>query len=468
MLFLSLQRESKKSFAKQIYGQIKDMILNCNLAPGDKLPSTRELAQQLNIARNTVITAYEMLISEGYVDSVPGVGIYIAQGKKTVKPPEIVHDFRITAFSSSRIGEDIIHFHSGIPSLEYFPRNKWAKTASAVLKEAPISAFGYGFPQGQAEFRNTLAVYLKKTRDITCTPEQIMVTSGTEQSISIVAQTLLDEESVIWIEDPQTDNTIKMFSYYTMNMIPLPMDNHGIKTDMLPVDITPDLIFTTPSHQYPTGCTLSMERRRELIQYAQQTDSVILEDDCDSEFWYNNFPEPSLHELDSDHVIYVGTFAKLLFPSLRLGYMVLPEDIYEQCMDYKRRADHHSNVLNQLTLMRFIESGELEHHALRMRKIYLRRRDALIEKLHTCFGDRVSYTGANAGTHIVARFEGVNFTPELIGKIQDAGVSVIPVERHALIKGTYADSIILGYGHLNEEDMSEGIARLKKALADVS
>ena len=467
MLFLHLQRESKKSYAKQIYGQIKEMILNGDLKPGDKLPSTRELAQQLNIARNTVITAYEMLNSEDYVDSIPKLGIYIGHGKKVFRLPEIVHDHSITAFTASRIGNDIIHFHSGIPALEYFPRNKWAKTAAAVFREAPISAFGYGFPQGQPEFRNTLAAHLKKTRGIACTPEQIIITSGTEQSILIAAQALLDEDSTLWIEDIQTDSTVKMFNCYTKNMIPLPMDQNGIITNSLPMEKIPDIIFTTPSHQYPMGCTLSLSRRKELIQYVQKTDSVIIEDDCDSEFHYNTYLEPSLYELDSEHVIYVGTFAKLLFPSLRLGYMVLPEHVCEQCMGWKRRADHHSNVLNQLTLMRFIESGDLEHHALRMQKIYLRKRDSLLDGLKEHFGDKVTYAGEGAGTHIVAKFKGVDFTPELIAKIQAAGVSVIPIERHAIVKGSHTDEIILGYGHLNEEDMSEGLSRLEKALADV-
>ena len=466
-MYLYLHREPRKSYTQQIYEQIKDMILRNDLKLGDKLPSTRDLAQQLRIARNTVVTAYDMLMSEGFIDSIPKSGNYVSHGVNIVKLPKPIQEYSITAFSASRIGKNIIHFHSGIPALEDFPRNKWAKLSSNVLKEEPASAFGYGYPQGLPEFRKALSAYLKKTRGVKCEPEQLLITNGNEQNIIIATRALLDEESVIWTEEIPNINLLKVFLYYTNNISFLPMDNQGIRTDILPVDNIPDLIYITPSHQYPMGYTLPLQRRRELIQYAQKTDSMIVEDACDSEFCHSGPLETSLHELDSEHVIYTGTFAKLLFPSLRLGYMVLPENIYKQCIDCKRDIDHHSNVLNQLTLMRFIESGDLERHALHMQKLYRQRRDNIIKGLREHFGDKVTYWGENAGTHIIAKFQGVNFTPELIDRIQAAGVSVIPIERHTIIKGLHTDEIILGYSHLNKEDMAEGLSRLARALSDV-
>ena len=201
-----------------------------------------------------------------------------------------------------------------------------------------------------------------------------------------------------------------------------------------------------------------------MIRYAKKSGCYIVEDDYDSEFRYRGLPVSSLQELDNERVIYVGTFSKILFPSLRLGYVVLPFPLVEQFREWKRLGDHHSNSLNQLTLMRFIESGELERHIARMKKIYLKRRDTLIVGLNEHFSDKVKVMGETAGMHVVAEFLGVFFTAELVEKIEKAGVNVIPVEEHAMIKGNHHNQIILGYAHLDQAEIEEGLFRLKKVL----
>lgn len=201
-----------------------------------------------------------------------------------------------------------------------------------------------------------------------------------------------------------------------------------------------------------------------MIRFAQKLGCYIIEDDYDSEFCYRGIPFSSLRELDNERVIYIGTFSKTLFPSLRLGYIVLPFPLMEQCREWKRLGDHHSNSINQLTLMRFIESGELERHIARMKKVYHKRRDILIEGLQKYFPGQFKVMGEMAGMHVVAEFLGMVFTQGVVQELDKAGVNVIPVEEHAMIKGNHQNQIILGYAHLDRADIEEGLARLKRVL----
>jgi GntR family transcriptional regulator/MocR family aminotransferase len=301
-------------------------------------------------------------------------------------------------------------------------------------------------------------------RGINCRPEQIIVTTGTKQGLTLIAKCLLDPQKEAWIEDPTNENVRKIFSYHTSRITPIAVDQKGIRTDMFPSERSPALIFVTPSHQFPIGGILPIQRRVELIRYAEQNNCYIIEDDYDSEFRYRGLPLHSMHELDSERVIYVGTFSKTLFPSLRLGYMVLPLALVEPCTEYKRLGDHHTNSINQLAVMHFINSGELERHIIRMNKLYARRRDQMIDTLKAFFQDEVSILGEAAGLHIVVQFKNTVFTPELIGKLEEAGVSVIPVEEHAMIKGNHTNQIIIGFTHLNQEEMTKGVSRLRQVL----
>jgi len=464
MMYLNLEKENGHSYIKQIYEQIRNMILNGELKEGERLSSTRELAQILKISRNTVMISYEMLISEGLAYSKPGSGIFVSQGAEFIKAPEIFQDYSLTAFSTHELTRNSVGFHSGTPALELFPRKKWINTASQAFNEAPVSALGYDYPNGRPELRNTLAAFLKRKRGLNCHPDQIIVTTGAKQGLTIIAKRLLDPQKEVWIEDPTNENVRKIFSYHTSRIIPIAVDRKGIRPDLFPADGNPALIFVTPSHQFPLGGILPIQRRLDLVRYAARKNCYIIEDDYDSEFRYKGLPNHSLQELDSERVIYVGTFSKILFPSLRLGYIVLPHPLVAECTELKRLGDHHSNSLNQLALMRFIDSGELERHIMRMSKVYAKRRDRLIETLDRYFPNEISILGEAAGLHIVAEFAGTVFSPELILKLEEAGVSVIPIERHAIIKGRHLNQIILGYGHLDQKDMEKGLSRLRQML----
>ncbi len=464
MLHIFLDKTKKRSFTRQIYTAIREKILSGELEAGKSLPSSRDLSRELCVARNTVLTAYDMLVSEGTVYSVAGSGFYVSSGVKCEPRSISVDDQQTASLSDFVITEKTINFDSGLPALDLFPRSKWNRTVSRAFMNAPVSALGYDDPQGRPEFRSVLCAYLKKTRGISCKPEQIIVTAGTKQGLSLAAKCLLDSRSEVWIENPSNANVKQIFSYHTEKITPFEVDAQGLQPKLFPVLGKPTLIFTTPSHQFPMGGILPMQRRVELTRFARKSGAYLLEDDYDSEFTYDAPPSNSLFELDGEHVIYLGTFSKVLFPSVRLGYLVAPLCLVPQIRELKRMADHHTNSTYQLALMQFIENGDLERHIRRMKKEYKNRRDCLLELLHTRFGEHVRIHGAAAGMHVVAEFEGAAFTGERIRRLLQSGVYVAPVENHSLTKGNHAHQIILGYAGLTTDAMARGLDLLKAEL----
>lgn len=465
MLFVDLAEKYKRSYTQQIYKQIRKKILNGELKADEQLPSTRSLSNELGVSRNTVSTAYDMLVSEGYARGVSGSGMYVNNGAQAPAMPEKIADYHIASLSTDEVSADIMSFDSGMPDLNLFPRHKWNKAAAQAFKQAPVSALGYDYPQGRPELRRVLADYLKKTRGIYCHPEQIIITSGTKQGLSLVAKCLLNQNNEVWLEDPTNQNVRQIFAYHTNHIVPIAVDAQGIQPDLFPPDKKPDLIFVTPSHQFPMGGVLPIQRRVQLTNFAKTAGCYILEDDYDNEFRYAGAPANALYELSDERVIYAGTFSKILFPSLRLGYLVLPYPLIEQCREYKRLGDHHSNSINQLALLRFIESGELERHIMRTKKIYGKRREILLSLLDQYFPGQVKVHGAPVGMHIVAEFDQITFSPELIERLKAAKVAIVPVENHTLVKGKHLSQIILGYAHLSPERMEQGLMRLKAVLA---
>lgn len=464
MLFIEFDKEPKRSYTTQIYRQVREKILNGELKSGERLPATRALSSELSVSRNTILSAYDMLMSEGYVQGVLGSGVYVNHGAQAFNQPEKMVDYQVASLEADELSQNMINFDSGIPALDLFPRGKWNRFITQAFNEAPLSALGYDYPQGRPELRRVLAAYLKKVRGVDCHPEQIIITAGTKQGLSLIAKCLLNQESEVWLEDPTNHNVKEIFSYHTNHITPIAVDAEGIQTNQLPANKVPSFLFVTPSHQFPMGGILSIQRRLELTQFARDTGCYIVEDDYDSEFRYNGEPLNSLYELNRQQVIYVGTFSKILFPSLRLGYLVLPYPLIEQCREWKRLGDHHSNSINQLALMRFIESGELERHIMRTKKIYGKRRDFLLSLLEKYFPGLVKVYGTPAGMHIVAEFDGITFSPELVERIKDTGTNIVPVENHALIKGKHTSQIILGYAHLNQTEMEQGIINIKSVL----
>lgn len=472
MLWLSIDRDSQVPLIRQIYLELRRQILKGRLAAGQKLPATRAFAAQLQVSRNVVLEAYDQLIAEGYLEGRSGSGTYVAQGAawQVVNANQSVDQVTSSDIRNvpQSISTDIIDFRSGIPALDHFPRQLWGRLSKQVCAAAMAESYGYGTPEGQIELRSVLANYLQRTRGVICQPEQIVITSGAAQAFGLVAKLLVAPGESILLEDPVPAEIRHIFSGQQAVLQAVPVDNQGIQTHLLSQAPVPRFILVTPSHQFPLGSVLTIQRRIELLEFAKTRGCLIVEDDYDSEFRYEGTPVSSLQGLDPERVIYIGTFSKILAPALRLGYLVLPAAYVAACRELKRLSDLHTSSLEQLTLAAFIEAGHLERHILQMRKLYRRRRNGLQQSLTALFSDRVQFHGNSTGLHLVAEFLDVEFTPEVLQRIAQQQVKVYPVAAYATDKAPYRQQIVLGYGNLSLNEIEIGIQRLYTALTDGS
>ncbi|GIN92696.1 MocR-like pyridoxine biosynthesis transcription factor PdxR [Siminovitchia terrae] len=463
MIWVPIDRKRDIPFIRQVYTQIRTQILQGNLLAGERLPSTRQLANELDVSRNVVLEAYEQLIAEGYIEARRGSGTFIAEGAYL----EQLHNTRSDPFYEREQPvdeEDVIDFRSGLPDLQFFPRKTWAKLSYDVCMNSSHTVLSYGYPEGRPELRQALARYLVKSRGVQCQHHQLVITSGATQALTLVAKLLLKKGDQILMEDPVTKDIQTIFSTPGSIIHPIPVDEHGMRTELITPDLHPKCIFVTPSHQYPLGSTLPIQRRIQLIQYARATGCYIVEDDYDSEFRYDGAPINSLQGLDANHVIYVGSFSKILSPALRLGYLILPSRLIKECRMLKWFTDLHTPSLEQITLGRFMEEGYLERHIHRMKKIYKKRRDHLVEVMEKHVSQQMKILGHSTGLHLVAECQQTVFTEHFVKKMHDNGIRVYPVEDHTIEKGKHQNRMILGYGHLCEEKIEEGVRRLAECL----
>ncbi|MED0716175.1 MocR-like pyridoxine biosynthesis transcription factor PdxR [Aeribacillus composti] len=465
MLWLSIDRTLDVPLIRQVYEQIRTKILNGELAAGECLPPTRELASNLGVSRNVILEAYEQLLAEGYIETRPGSGTFVAEGAYLHQQEKTDSQSFLERQQIKEEINDIIDFRSGIPALNMFPRQKWGQMAKQVCAETAHSILGYDNPEGRIELRYVLSQYLKRTRGVECHPDQLVITSGATQAFSLLAKLLLSPGDEVIVEDPITKEIQTIFSLSGAVICPVPVDEQGMKMDLLPSDRKPSFIFVTPSHQFPLGGTLPIQRRIQLIQFARKVDCYIVEDDYDSEFRHQGAPIHSLQGLDPNRVIYIGTFSKILSPALRLGYLILPPALIKRCQDLKWFTDLHTPSLEQLTLARFIDERHLERHIRKMKKIYKARRDHVKKCLIEQFGDTVKIFGDSTGLHLVAEFQNIVFLDQVVNEIMKKHkVKIYPVEVHAIQKGIHQNKIILGYGNLTKEEIAEGIFRLRQAL----
>ncbi|HAN21041.1 MAG: GntR family transcriptional regulator [Clostridiales bacterium GWF2_36_10] len=469
MFYITLDRDKPISIAIQIYSFIREGILNETLQQGEKLPSTRELAKYLNVARNGVIESYEQLIAEGYVYTKNGSGTYVSDGIRFERTA-VNHYVKEQRAIKSQTNEDIISFRTGIPDLASIPIKKWGK----IYKEITLSVLplhmDYQSSNGQYELRYQLSNYLRRVRGVNTKPENILITNGAAQAFSLLCQ-LVSSDGYALVENPLSYGILHTLESNKVRIQAIPIDEFGMMTSELP-GVSPQLIFTTPSHQFPIGAILPIKRRIEMIQYARKHNTYIVEDDYDSEFRFDGNPIQSMQSLDPTRVIYVGTFSKTFIPSLRMGYMVLPDDLCAQMEEAKYSADLHSPILEQLSMAKFIENGFFDLHIRKMRKIYLKRRNHLIKCLKESFKDAVTISGAEVGMHLIATFKDIHFDKSLMQKLEDHDLQVIPTSKHYLfdennmgIKYTYNNSLIFGYGNTNLVSIEVGIKRLHSVLS---
>jgi Transcriptional regulators containing a DNA-binding HTH domain and an aminotransferase domain (MocR family) and their eukaryotic orthologs len=474
-MWLTLDAQSPFSLSRQICRQIKTLILRGDLTAGDRLPSTRLLCKELGVARSTVLESYEQLLAEGYLESRGGSGTRVAHG---IRPQAHVAPQTSAAADVSpqqQVGRHcdppgLINFQSGIPALEHFPAAEWGRLYRQVCDAVPASALRYCSPAGVDELREAIAGWLLRMRGLRAHPEQIMITTGATQGLRLVARLLGRPEALAIVEDPVHRGLVEVIARAGYAVEGVAADAHGMDTARLrdlPGRIADRcaFVYVTPSHQYPTGGILSAPRRLALLDFARASDCMVVEDDYDGEFRFEGTPVSALHELAPDRVIYIGSFSKILAPALRLGFAVVPERLAQAWIEEKQYTDVHTDALSQRTLAAFITSGGLERHIWKMSKLYKRRRLLLLQCLQHHFGRRFTASGQAAGLHMIAEFNGIQFSDQVLAAMRRQGVLAAPVEQHSLRRdGAHAHQLILGYAHLSEQAINRGVAALHAAL----
>jgi len=469
---------------RQVYEELRQAILAGRLTPGEKLPSTRSLAQLLEVSRATITQSYELLLSEGYLETIMGSGTYVCrqlpddllratplQSKSQAANSSVslsAYGQRLSdkAFLRLPIPELEISFTYGRPAFDHFPIDLWRKLLSRHCRSQPEVLDYTEYSQGYQPLREAIAAYLSRSRAVNCHAEQIIIVGGSQQGLDLITRLLIDQGDWLAVEEPGYLGARRAFLAQGASLYPVSVDESGLVLGELSKNITPliKLVYVTPSHQFPTGAVLSLPRRLELLAWAQKTGAMIIEDDYDSEYRYGERPIPALQGLDQGgSVIYVGTFSKVLFPALRLGYLVLPQDLVYVFARAKWLADRQCSLLEQYALTDFITEGHLERHIRRMRSLYDQRRQTLVQSLFSHFGDRVKILGENAGMHLMVKID-TNFSDdEIVQRAAVAGVG-IGAAYPQYLKDSPGSEFILGYAELNQQQIEEGVKRLSQIL----
>ena len=460
-LHIELKRGIKVSLARQVYEKIRDDILLAVLLPGTRLPATRGLAAELGVSRNVILDAYDQLHAEGYIESRAGSYTrvcddthytrYKLQPDKGIKPDTPVRKADIS-------------FQTGVPDLSCFPRVRWGTCLKRAVAEAALDDLAYYRPEGHEGFRQVLADYLYRARGIQVPADNIVVTSGATQALFLAARVLHVPGCEAVIEDPCGYGVMEILRTAGYGFNPVANTLGGPDVSRIKLNRRTRMVYVTPSHQFPMGHIMPAAVRIALLNRLCNRDIYIVEDDYDSEFRYDGSPIHPLKALDLQKVIYIGSFSKVLSPALRIGYAVVPDALLPAFKRLKRFSDAQSPVIEQVALQQFIRDGGYERHIFRMKKIYRKKRDALVEAISTTFGNDVVIQGENAGLHLVACFRDMSFDMDEKGHVWRNRVRVPSVEKHAVARGRHRDKLVFGYGDLSEAQIRQGIRQFKGAV----
>jgi GntR family transcriptional regulator/MocR family aminotransferase len=479
---ITLDYRTKTPMYRQLYDWFRKAIIDGQMRPGQRVPSTRSLATELKISRLPVLNAYEQLLAEGYFETFVGAGTCVARSipDETLAPSvkarkghqEIVETRGPRRMS--RRGAALTHmpaptwldnlgaFRVSLPALDHFPIGVWSKLVARHSRRPPRGFMAYGDAMGYLPFREAIAEYLGAVRGVRCESSQILVTTGSQQALQISAQVLLDPKDRVCMEDPGYPGARQAFMTAGTHLIPVPVDDEGINVaELIRRGRHARAVYVTPSHQYPMGMTMSAPRRMLLLNWAVRSGAWIIEDDYDSEYRFGSRPIASLQGMDTDgRVIYVGTFSKVLFPALRLGYVVVPKDLVPPFSAARDAADIFSSTLYQAVLTDFIREGHFARHIRRMRMLYMDRRRALVNAIQIQMGDMTEVIGAEAGMHLVVLLPRGTNDVVVSKKAAQRALSAMPLSvchSNAPTRG----GLILGYGGANAHQIHDGIRKLR-------
>jgi GntR family transcriptional regulator / MocR family aminotransferase len=467
-----VDRLSSVPLNRQIYEFWRSGILSGRFARGERVPSTRDVASALDLARGTVTQAYEQLLSEGYLQTTRGSGTFVCR-----QLPDVLLEAEATGERSA--GSDVsvrlslfgkrlqqdqrsqthqaghIDLSQWGPDLNLFPLEIWRRLYVRSLRKLGPDALNYAdHPQGYEPLRQEIAKYAARSRAVSCTPDQIIVVNGSQQGLDLCVRLLLEPGDEVIVENPGYQGAWGAFASSGAMLRPVPVDEEGLTCRGLGMNAK--LAYVTPSHQFPTGVALSLRRRLELIRWAREYNSILIEDDYDSEYRYSGAPMPAMQGLASGApIIYCGTFSKVMFPALRIGFLIVPPTLVAAFRRAKWLADRHAPLHSQAALHQFMAEGYLERHIRRMRQTYGLRRTALVESLQTHFGSKACVLGEAAGMHAYVRIaDGDLSSRARRNKVQ------LREAREYFSGDAPEDTFLLGFSMLSERSIREGIRRL--------
>jgi len=466
-----------QGLARQLYQALRVRILDGRLASGTRLPASRELAALLGISRNTVTRALDQLYAEGYVAGRVGDGTYVAELARSRPTPSPAVTPAASSPALQRLHTHHLPlppsgapraFRIGVPAFDLFPFETWARLQARFWRKPALARLGYGDPAGDLQLRELIAAYLRSSRGLTCETQQILITCGSQQAISLCAQLLIQPGERVAIENPGYRAAGHAFAVAGAQLCGVAVDHDGLDVDALQRLHDCRLAYVTPAHQYPTGVTLSLPRRLALLAWAKRVNGWIIEDDYDGEYRYSGTPLAPLTALDGQQrVIYIGTFGKLAFPALRLGYLVLPPALAEPFARRQALEIRHSEVGTQAVMAEFVAAGHFQRHVRRMRQAARSRRDALIEAWPQAIPGCSPLPAVEAGLHLSIRVESLARERELIGAARAAGIEMTPLSDYWLPDSETAEEaragLVLGFAAVPEAQIIEAVQTLRRA-----
>ncbi|MFY9663553.1 MAG: PLP-dependent aminotransferase family protein [Candidatus Cybelea sp.] len=468
-----LDRNSRVSLQRQLEGALRDAILTGQLEAGERILSSRDLQTHLGLSRNTIVSALDQLQAEGYLVTVRGAGTFVAPtlhrraaaspartGAPDIVPTEAAAAFLRSQFLAVNL-DRAVPFRPGIPALDLFP-------AAQLRREFAVStwtprALDYPEPLGEERLREAIAKRLHQTRGLACTAGQVLIVGGAQAGLALIARVLLKRGDAVLVEEPGYPSARAVFAAESLRLVAAPVDDAGVDVARF-AKRRAALIHTTPSHQYPTGAVLSLERRLALLDWARKNESWVIEDDYDSEFNYTGNPQPALHSLDTgDRVLYLGTFSKVLSPALRLAYVVVPESLRSVFAAAQQVTGAQPSTILQLAIARMMQGGHFGRHVTKMRKVYNERRFAVASELERLLGDRIRVSDTRAGLHFIVHLPKSTPATEVSRKAAQRGLVVPPLSGYFLNE-PFLNGIVVGYASTPVPEAKRAVATLAEIL----